>query len=415
MSEDLPEKDHFLSYLSKTPGIGGRIKKTPDDFIVEEILEDGTILEKDKTFTRAGTEGNFTHFILQKREWTSEGAIRRIADELRISAKRFSYAGTKDKNAISTQLVSVFGISKEKLLSLNLKDIKILGAWSSSDKTRLGSLLGNRFKIVVHGQNPNEKNAVEVIYKELNGVFPNYFGPQRFGSSRRNTHKLGEYLAKGRHDLAALEFLCECKGETNELAILARKNLRETGDFKKALKEFPKYLHLERALLTHLAVYPRDYAGALRKLPRRILLLFVHAFQSHIFNLALSERIAEGALNKLEEGEYSCGETGGFPDIKKQESHSRWIAGKMIGYETKVNEREKRILEMFDIKPRDFKIKAIPEISSKGTHRTLLSPLKDFSFYNNTFTFSLQSGAYATAALREFLDRDKNDGGGSGV
>ena len=34
-----------LSYLSKTPGIGGTLKNAPEDFIVEEVCEDGTILE----------------------------------------------------------------------------------------------------------------------------------------------------------------------------------------------------------------------------------------------------------------------------------------------------------------------------------------------------------------------------------
>lgn len=392
-----------LSYLSKTKGIGGRIKESPEDFMVEEILSDGTVLELDKTVENPDIEGDFTRFVLQKKEWTSEGAIRRIAKELRTGSKRFNYAGTKDKIAFTTQLVSAFGIEKKDILGLDLKDIKILGAWRHNEKVKLGGLLGNRFTIIV--RNAENTGNVEKIQQELNGVFPNYFGEQRFGTTRKNTHLIGEHLLRGRTDLAVMEFVAGFEGETHEEAVAARKNLQETKDFGKALKDFPKHLKLERSVLAHLEKNPRDYANAFRKLPRGILLLFIHAYQSHLFNTLLSERIAEGEI-RLEEGEFYCGETLGFPDLNKK-SDSGFIAGKIIGSETKLNEREQRLLGELGIKPKDFNIKGIPEVSSKGTYRVLLSPLKDFSFNENTFRFSLQSGSYATVALREFLEEKK--------
>jgi tRNA pseudouridine13 synthase len=202
-------------------------------------------------------------------------------------------------------------------------------------------------------------------------------------------------------------FMADYEGETNADAAAARKHLKETGDFKAALTEFPKYLRLERSMLDHLNKSSRDYANALRKLPRHILLLFVHAFQSHLFNTLLSERISEGKL-QLEGGEYYCSENLGFPSIeKKSNKKTRWIAGKLIGYETKLNDREKELFMQLGIKPADFNVKSLPEISSKGTHRVLLSPLKDFSFKDDAFRFSLQSGSYATTALREFIDKEK--------
>ena len=85
-----------LSYKSRTKGIGGEIKTQPEDFIVEEILEDGTILEIDRVIQRAGSIGDFKRFVLQKKDWTTEGAIGRIAKALRVSPKRFGYAGSKD-------------------------------------------------------------------------------------------------------------------------------------------------------------------------------------------------------------------------------------------------------------------------------------------------------------------------------
>lgn len=396
-----------LSHKSKSKGIGGEIKASPEDFLVEEILQDGTVLEINSRFQQECSDGNYVRFALQKREWTTEGAIRRIAKALRISPRRFSYTGSKDKMSVSTQLASAFQADKERLTNLKLKDIRILGAWRHPEKVRIGDLLGNRFTITARNLDDNADETVREIYHELDGLFPNYFGAQRFGTTRGNNHTIGEQIVRGRCDAAAMMFLCDYHGETNEEAIIARKHLSDTGDFKKALAEFPKHLRLERTMIAHLQRYPRDYANAFRKLPRGISLLFIHAFQSNLFNTLLSERIAEGGV-VLEDGEHHCSERLGFPDIgERSPCETCWIVGKIIGYDTRLNEREKELLERLGLKQEDFEIKNIPEMSSKGTRRLLLAPMKGFSFGDDTFRFSLPAGSYATVALREFMDRQK--------
>ena len=110
--------------------------------------------------------------------------------------------------------------------------------------------------------------------------------------------------------------------------------------------------------------------------------MFLHAFQSHLFNIILAERIQN---NESLDGE-----------------------GNLIGYETELTENEQVLLEKFEIRKEDFNIKSIPEISSKGTKRRWLAELKDFSFVGNTFRFELPSGSYATVAMREFLEKEKN-------
>ena len=152
----------------------------------------------------------------------------------------------------------------------------------------------------------------------MNGKFPNYFGEQRFGSTRKNTHRIGERIVKGDFEGAVTEYLTNSDGEKNDSASTARKQLLETEDYAAALKNFPKHLRLERSMLAHLAETPEDYIGALRRLPRNILLMFVHALQSYIFNICISERIKNGEIS-CEEGEYFCGENEfGFPDINKK-------------------------------------------------------------------------------------------------
>jgi hypothetical protein len=94
------------AYLSRSAGIDGEIKISPEEFIVEEIALDGTILELNKKIEKpdldsgpgAGEEGKgkFTHFILQKKDWSTSSALMRLSKALRVGQKRFDYAGTKD-------------------------------------------------------------------------------------------------------------------------------------------------------------------------------------------------------------------------------------------------------------------------------------------------------------------------------
>ncbi|MEW5996117.1 MAG: tRNA pseudouridine(13) synthase TruD [Candidatus Micrarchaeota archaeon] len=413
-------RDFNWSYLAPSLGIGGGIKSEPESFLVEEIMLDGTVLEEGKRVEREEGEGKFTYFVMEKRDWTTAAAVKEISKRLHVGQSRFDYAGTKDKTAVSVQLVSVFDIPPEKVLAIKVKDISILGAWRAVEKVKMGDLLGNRFTITWRGsayaplkaegsgrgaegegENPEAEERVNGIHLELGGKFPNYFGPQRFGSTRHNTHIIGETLVARQFEEAAMEFLCATAGELNEKSVEARRLLAEHMDFARALGEFPKHLRPERTMLAWLAKSPNDFIGAFRQLPRPTLLMFVHAFQSYLFNEMVSERVKEGEMAP-EEGEYFCAERGGFPVVEKK--GDAWLCGRIIGYEMMPNAREQEILDRHGISERDFKIKSIPEISSKGAYRTLFAPYVDFSFVENRFRFSLPSGSYATSLLREFMD-----------
>ncbi|MCP4647436.1 MAG: tRNA pseudouridine(13) synthase TruD [bacterium] len=389
------------SYLSASEGIGGDIKRSPEDFTVEEITPDGTVLELYKTLEYPDSGEKYTQFILQKKDWSTSSALKRLAKALRVGQKRFSYAGTKDKVAVTTQRVSVFGVPKESITSLALMDLQINGAWGAKEQVQLGDLLGNRFRIVWNGDSEGAEEKVSSALSELNGKFPNYFGPQRFGSTRQNTHRIGELLLRKRFQEAAMHFLAETGKEEHKGAREARSHLLESGDFASALKEFPKHLKLERTMLAYLSENPEDFIGAFRKLPRYTLLLFVHAFQSYLFNECLSERIKDGMVRK-EDGEFYCSSNSyGFPEPEKPGMD--WLCGKLLGYTSTPNEREKALLERHEISLDAFKIDEMPELSSKGHYRPLLSTFKDFEFKENVFRFSLPAGSYATSALREFM------------
>ncbi len=414
-----------LAYLSKFPGVGGVMKSSPEDFIVEEITKEGEILELDKSFEKQGEEGDFAYFILQKRNWNTLQALKEIGRKFHCGLKRFGYGGVKDRNAVTTQLASAFKIDPAALLNMHIKDIKINGAWKAKEKLRIGDLLGNRFTISVRDATPDSEKRVREIYESLKGLTPNYFGEQRFGSMRKNTHLVGKAIVSGNFKEAVMSYLTYVdEGERAE-AKEARKQLAADGDFKRALEYFPPYLLYERTLLNYLSSYQNDYVNALRKLPRGLSLMFVHACQSYMFNKVLSKRIDEMGAS-LTAGDLVCEKDEfGFPDVDRTEkvenvaeAEEKLRRGELfpvleiVGYEsTSVGAYEAAVMEEEGIKKEDFLIHSFPEISSKGSRRCMFIPLKDFRFEHaegmGKFTFSLPAGAYATVAMREFIDRCK--------
>lgn len=272
----------------------GTIKCAAEDFIVEEIAQNGTVLELGKVFfpeelgMQESEEGKFTTFVMQKRNWNTAQALKTIARRFSRGIKSTSFAGTKDRTAVSTQLCSIFGVSPEELSSAKIKDITINGAWRSDKKVEMGSLYGNRFTVIVRDASDTEliKNAAD----SLHGLFPNYFGEQRFGS-RGNNVLIGIDILKGDLESATMRFLTDTINERREDSIAARKRLSEELDFAAALEYFPSHLKYERLVIEHLSMMPTDYAGAMRRLPRSITLMLIHSVDAYIFNQELDERI----------------------------------------------------------------------------------------------------------------------------
>ncbi|MFA5105481.1 MAG: tRNA pseudouridine(13) synthase TruD [Candidatus Micrarchaeia archaeon] len=424
-----------MRFLSKTAGLGGSYGDSPGTFFVSEILPDGTPLPFEGKFSparNAQDSGGFCRFAMRKSGWTTTAALSEIARKMHASSKRFNAAGNKDKNATTVQLASCLGAKPAELLSLNLRGIEILGAWESNSRVRIGELLGNRFRIKHLGRVPGsaakagkgrakpmpkaqEKRTVSKIRKETGGFFLNYFGRQRFGSLRQNTHEIGVHLLRGDFKAACEAYLFSSPGAEPESYRIARRELEGSLDFKKALGYFPRHLSGERQILSHLAVRPSDYAGALRAMPRSTLLLFVHAVQSHVFNMTLDLRHdAADFRPSLVSGEHYCMEKGGFfipgllSPVPDKKSGGKNIALRLVGHEAKsLNPYESEAMDSLSIKPEDFKVPGMPELSARGGFRSAYAKCVDFSFDGEWFEFSLQSGSYATVALEEYLKEKK--------
>jgi len=382
-------------YKSQTPGIGGALKRLPEDFIVEEITPEGAVLEIDKDVICSdlgwSEDWKSLHFTLQKYNWDTMRAVKEIAKELHISYKRVGFAGTKDKRALSTQRLSVWDKKKEDLEKVGIKDIILRDFEYSDDSVALGCLYGNRFTVVIRNLEEGGeaiRGKVSDVVSELHGQAPAFFGVQRFGSIRPITHLVGRELLRGDYRAAVMTYLAkDYPAEDNGIRRM-RKALAESGDYRQALRDYPRHLAYENAMLNHLVNNPEDYTGALRKMPKNLTQMFIHAYQGYIFNKALSEYIRQKIpVDRLP----------------------------LPGYGTEMDEVTAKILEAEGVAPEDFRIKKMQEISSKGNYRECYTPVEGLQILDvaedelskgktkATIRFALQKGNYATVLLREVM------------
>ncbi len=317
--------------------------------------------------------------------------------------KSIGYAGTKDKKALTVQMASVYHPEPFDMSQLRLKDISINGSWRS-EGVELGSDIGNSFEIRIGGV--QEPDGTGAIAQELMGRMPNYFGPQRFGE-RHNNQEVGMKILRGDFEGAVMEFLTSVENERNEKVTEARTKLKETLDFQDALNYFPRFLRGERTVIAYLARYPKNYANAIRLLPRGTALMFVHAVQSIMFNEELERRISAGDFAT---GIHAKKDLYGFPDLDNVGVGGEFPVIPLVGYQTKdeeISHYAKEIMERMQISKEMFVSKGLGELNMKGSYRALIAPVKDLKHEVSEdevrLKFSLPKGSYATVLLDEFM------------
>ncbi|MFQ6013213.1 MAG: tRNA pseudouridine(13) synthase TruD [Thermoplasmata archaeon] len=416
----------IAGYGTTTSGVGGRIKDTPEDFVVEEIPVDLPVV----------AAGRFLVVRVTVRNWETHRLVRQLARSLRVSRRRISFAGTKDKRAVTTQRMTFEGLDEEALDAVHLKDVTLEPLHRTSRRLSLGALMGNRFRIRLREVNLSGGEArarLQSLGQELRqaGGFPNFFGVQRFGELRPLSHRVGRAIVRGDLARAVELYVGETFPREDPESLAARAAFRESGDVARALKELPPRLSFERSLLHHLQARPGDYGGALLRLPHTLLTLFVNAYQAYVFNRILSLRMAEGIpLNEPLSGDLLLPlNKWGLPDRRrpiavtetnrsKTTSQARagkaWVSGLLPGYDVplaagQMGRLEGRVIQEEGIDPGNFAVKALPGLASRGLRRALVAPVRDFAFVLEEgvrLTFALNPGCYATSLLREVTKGD---------
>ena len=274
-------------YLSHSKGIGGKLRKIPEDFNVEEII--GNNDKAHWIWAKENNSGKHSIVKITANNWDTHVLIKELSRKLRIGQKAIGFAGTKDKRALTTQYFSLMAKPSE-IKNLNIENIAIEFMHKTIKPIRLGNLVGNKFIIKI-SDTKCKKNDIEKLTDELKDGFPNYFGIQRFGAVRPITHAVGEKIVKGDYEGAVWDYLSE--GDSEISGFEARKHLKETKDFKLALQEYPHNLLFERQIIGHLTRKKNDYIGALKQLPESLSKMLVHAYQSAMFNRIIDLRIKE--------------------------------------------------------------------------------------------------------------------------
>jgi len=369
----------------------GTLKKYPEDFIVEEIMPDGTVLEvgKDIGFEdESPWNGSFIHFTVEKRNWNTMDALSAIVRATKTKRKNFGFAGTKDKFAVTTQRMGCFGLKKEQLENIKIADIIIRDVQKSNKKLRMGDLFGNKFTINIRDLELSEEEVNRLSNLKLDYVL-NYFGIQRFGLKRPITHIVGKFIYERDFESAFYTYCGNAISETGEEK--EARDLVDSGDFKGALKLFSKGNDYEKRLIQQYHKY-KDFKMAFTGLPPQLNSMFVNAYQAYLFNEMINERYNFGFEPK--EG-----------DVLEENIPT----GVLIGYNTEFSggiqgEIEKEIVKRENLDLKKFKIEDFGNFY--GTRRKMITPVYDFesSFENDIFKmqFKLERGNYATIVTREF-------------
>ena len=411
-------------YLSHSKGIGGKLRKIPEDFNVEEIIGNN-----DKThwiWAKENNSGKHSIVKITANNWDTHVLIKELSRKLRIGQKAIGFAGTKDKRALTTQYFSLMANPSE-IKNLNIENIAIEFMHKTIKPIRLGNLVGNKFIIKI-SDTKCKKNDIEKLTDELKNGFPNYFGIQRFGAVRPITHLVGKKIVKGDYEGAVWDYLSEGNPEISGFE--ARKHLKETKDFKLALQEYPHNLLFERQIIGHLTRKKNDYIGALKQLPESLSKMFVHAYQSAMFNRIIDLRIKEGiGIHKPLIGDNVVPvDIYGGPDQRKVIEVTKlnqkklekrcmegkaWVVGLLPGVKSQYTkgvqgELERMVMSDEKIDFKDFTIDEAHQLTSLGMYRPLCQRINNLKWEIDNegcprFSFWLHKGTYATSFLREIM------------
>ncbi|MGD8792750.1 MAG: tRNA pseudouridine(13) synthase TruD [Anaerolineae bacterium] len=385
------------------PGIGGAIKEQVSDFIVEEL----------PLYTPLG-KGEHTFFEIEKKGISTFQAVRTIARGLGVAPKRISYAGLKDAQAITCQVLSVDQVPPEAVTALDLDQIRILWAERHQKKLKIGHLRGNRFTIRIRGVAEEMLPAGQAIVDLLvrRGV-PNWYGPQRFGQ-RGDSALLGKYVV----DQDARAFVERLLGgpHPNESERVQEARARfDAGQWAEALAIFPHNMANERRALHRLIDTEGDAGRAYASVPKRFKIFLLSAYQSALFNRVLDARLE--TLDRVFVGDLAMKHPGRSVFRVEDEAAEQPRAdrfeisptGPLFGYKMieargRQGQFEDEILAGEGLSPESWRVGG--GIKARGQRRALRFPVHEpeLSFDEGVvLKFSLPRGCYATALLAEVM------------
>jgi tRNA pseudouridine13 synthase len=344
------DADRLPFVTADLPGIGGELKAEPADFVVEEL----------PLYEPAG-EGEHVYVRLTREGWTTRALQTELARLFGLREVDVGYAGMKDRHARVTQTFSLalHAIEEQAVADLICSSLPVEVAWTRRhrNKLKVGHLLGNRFRIVLHHPTaPTSAGALScaqsVAQTLLAHGLPNFYGAQRFGARGDNAEQGRQVLLGGG----------------------------------------PRKPWLRRLLLS--------------------------AFQSSLFNQWLAERMQRGWFERLLTGDIAKKvDTGGLFVVEdaaleapRFERGEIGYTGPIYGSRMRWAEGEPGQLEQSILAVSGIEAHHLQRAHLDGSRRPARLLLNDVVIEPHAeglvFTFTLPKGAYATTLLREFTKAD---------
>lgn len=371
----------------------GYLRLFPQDFIVEEKLKDGRLLEisntdHDADLKKEDIKAVTLYANLIKVGVPTNAAIQRISETLNVPMRNITIAGLKDSDAITAQLVAISKIKLPvaEIAGKKIPNVHLAGFYYGSGCLSPGDLQSNIFTIAVRTKDRLGHEFGENISSIGRQGILNYFQSQRFGGLRLISHELGKLIMRGDYERAITRFLFETGDNDIPLIAGLRKKAEslypDWGKMKEIFDELPYMFFNEVRLLEYLSGDPRNYIGALAAAKDQTQ-MWVYAYASFLFNKYLS------FLSK----EYGCADEQ-IPLVLSDDSRDFGIYENYLKEDSTAN--FKKYLEPFpfiQLKSRFVPGRIFPEnIAYKEFDR------------GGVINFSLPKGSYATTFLANLFE-----------
>lgn len=388
-----------------------RVKSTAEDFGVEEQIADlGLSTEERASF--------YPLYRVEKNSIDTMHMARTLGGALR---SRVSYGGLKDKKSVSIQYATPTSLrSARPSRVVDQRFTATLVGYVPRPLSR-DAVIGNRFAVVLRECCPDiEERAAEAFRLAREGMLPNFYGLQRFGASGPGTHGIGRAILRREFE-EAVRLVFEGRPHQDDATRAAREAVA-AGRYEEAIRLLPEGKDVERGVARELSLHPGAWIKALRAVPVKLRRLYVHAYQSLIFNKSLSKALEMGEdISKLRAGDNwaEVSEeglvTGPVRGVKDLPTGVAVPMVQVVGYAyrdygSRFDACTRQTLEAEGIAPRQFYVEEMQEVSAEGGFRRPHLAICDASLRvegeTARLSFTLAKGQYATVLLREIIKPD---------
>uniref|UniRef100_A0A5F9CW18 Pseudouridine synthase 7 n=1 Tax=Oryctolagus cuniculus TaxID=9986 RepID=A0A5F9CW18_RABIT len=360
------------------------------------------------------SRGSYCHFVLYKENKDTMDAINVLSKYLRVKPNIFSYMGTKDKRAITVQEIAVLKISAQRLAHLNkcLMNFKLGNFSYQKNPLKLGELQGNHFTVVLRNITGTDEQVQHAMNSLKEIGFINYYGMQRFGTTAVPTYQVGRAILQNSWAEVMDLILKPRSGAEKGYLVKCREEWAKTKDPAAALRKLPVKRCVEGQLLRGLSKYGmKNIVSAFGIIPRNNRLMYIHSYQSYVWNNMVSKRIEDYGLKPVPGDLVLKGVSEAYRemltadnlDIDNMRHKIRDYS--LSGAYRKIIIRPQNVswevvtyddpkIPLFNTDVDNLEGKPPPVFASEGKYRAL------------KMDFSLPPSTYATMAIREVLKMD---------